>query len=169
MPNKIDETKTFHAVFDINNIKEVDSYDNAFSQSPSYIITSYNIKGSITWAGQNWSRKWEINNLTRPGSGFTKGLWKSGKEFETDSAFSPGTPYYEIIDPKGIKRRFRTESVSKGTGYIQQVISKVNQLYNYDSWEQFDLEIENTKLKSRVLELETEVLLLRNRLSEEQK
>ena len=168
MPNKIDETKKFHALFDLNNIKEFDSYETASNQSPSYIITSYNVKGFISWAGQNWSRRWEISNIMQPGFGFTKGLWKSSKEFETDSAFSPGTPSYELIDPKGVKRRFRTESTSEGVSYVEQIISKINQLYSYDSWEQFDLKIENANLKKRVSELEAEVLLLKNKVFIEQ-
>ena len=141
MPKAKEEV--FEAVFDVSSVKQYASLAQARAQNPLYLIVSYN---SERYNG-NWLRVWEINNLQKPGTGFIKGLWMSGTIFSTSCSWFPGDAYGNIIDPNGESREF---TCSGWSTVAIQILRKLDKLYKYDSWVQFDLANENEKLKLKL-------------------
>lgn len=161
MSKEVPERKVIEAVFDRHTIKTYDSLADAKKQAPAYVVESYNVNGEVVWGTRNWGRMWRIHNLGSPGVGFTKGRWKCGPEFNTGFSYSPCCPAFKLIDPKGEIREFRSKS---GNTVITEVFTQLDLYFTYESWAQYDLEVENKVLKEKVLLLEAATKELQEKL-----
>lgn len=157
------ENKKFFAVFAAANIRPVASFEQATGQAPLYVVESFNVKGYEAWAGQNWSRILKIHNRDNPREGFMKGRWKTDREFESISSFTPGPPFYTIRDPNGVPRKLLANGCEAVC--LQEVLTALEGICSFDSWAHYDVTTENNHLRSKLAQLESQMDLLQTKIA----
>jgi hypothetical protein len=141
----------YYAISENLDFKEYDSPENAAKSGALYILKLIKVT-DITIPGGTVTKKYEIeiyNKDLKP-STFRSGAW-SVKPFKSFIGMysGSGVSRFNVIDPNGQVKEVRI-SRYEIKGIIVALIEYLRNISKFNTWEEYELNIENIKLRTEL-------------------